>query len=137
MQTFLPEPSFQLSLAYLDDKRLGKQRVETKQILRANLLETKGWRSHPASKMWRDYPGMLCVYGIMACITWRSRGFQDSLLPYFTAMSLAYPDRTLPWWIGNETFHRSHQSNLIRKDSARYGQIWPGVPSDLPYFWPV
>lgn len=33
MQTFLPENTFSLSAACLDNKRLGKQRVEAKQIL--------------------------------------------------------------------------------------------------------
>lgn len=37
MQTFLPLPGFQASAATLDDDRLGKQRAETKQILRALL----------------------------------------------------------------------------------------------------
>ena len=33
MQTFLPEDNFQLSLKHLDNKRLGKQRVESNMIL--------------------------------------------------------------------------------------------------------
>ncbi|MFN7881952.1 MAG: pyrimidine dimer DNA glycosylase/endonuclease V, partial [bacterium] len=33
MQTFLPSPSFAESARILDNKRLGKQRVECKQIL--------------------------------------------------------------------------------------------------------
>jgi len=33
MQTFLPYPNFDASAAVLDDRRLGKQRVEAKQIL--------------------------------------------------------------------------------------------------------
>ena len=37
MQTFLPYRNFRKSLQSLDDKRLGKQRVETFQILN-NLL---------------------------------------------------------------------------------------------------
>lgn len=35
MQTFLPYPSFDLCARVLDDKRLGKQRVECLQILKA------------------------------------------------------------------------------------------------------
>jgi len=35
MQTFLPYPDFLQSLQSLDNKRLGKQRVETFQILNA------------------------------------------------------------------------------------------------------
>ena len=33
MQVFLPYPDFKKSLESLDNKRLGKQRVEAKQIL--------------------------------------------------------------------------------------------------------
>ena len=35
MQTFLPYPDFAASAAALDDRRLGKQRVEALQVLRA------------------------------------------------------------------------------------------------------
>ena len=37
MQTFLPSPNFTESARILDNKRLGKQRVEAKQILQINL----------------------------------------------------------------------------------------------------
>jgi hypothetical protein len=37
MQTFLPNPNFTLSARILDNKRLGKQRVEAKQIMEINL----------------------------------------------------------------------------------------------------
>jgi len=37
MQTFLPSPSFKKSAQILDNKRLGKQRLEAKQILQINL----------------------------------------------------------------------------------------------------
>lgn len=40
MQTFLPYPEFIKSAQCLDNKRLGKQRVEAKQILEINLFRT-------------------------------------------------------------------------------------------------
>ena len=48
MQTFLPYKSFENSVKSLDYRRLGKQRVEAKQILNVllNRTETKGWRNH-------------------------------------------------------------------------------------------
>lgn len=183
VNTFLPEPSYRLSLTYLDNLRLRKQRVEVKQILRAIRGETTGWVNHPAAKMWKEYPGSLCEYGILSCQVWRSRWravcekcnksifgmkyatrndspplaaavtcphcghsaqpvqdyYKDSLLLYFEELALEYGKQTnaTPWWVGIKEFHRSHQSNLIRKDPALYGPIWPGVPIDLPYFWPV
>jgi hypothetical protein len=43
----------------------------------------------------------------------------------------------LPPWLGDPAFHRSHQSSLIRKDPGHYGPLFPGVPDDLDYVWPV
>ena len=43
----------------------------------------------------------------------------------------------LPPWLGDEEFHRSHQSALLRKDPDHYGPLFPGVPDDLEYVWPT
>jgi len=43
MQTFLPFPDFQQSAAVLDRARLGKQRVEALQTLRALVIPEYGW----------------------------------------------------------------------------------------------
>ena len=42
MQTFLPYDDFVLSLDCLDYRRLGKQRVESMQLLNA-MITTAGW----------------------------------------------------------------------------------------------
>lgn len=42
----------------------------------------------------------------------------------------------MPPWLGNDDFHRSHQSNLIRKDTDFYQHKFPNVNGDLPYIWP-
>jgi len=134
MQTFLPYPDFAASAAALDNKRLNKQIVEAMQILTANtnyyLSIKSGWQNHPAVKMWRDFNGALLVYRNACIDEWHSRGFQSHHMT--SACSLAFPP-----WLGNEEFHRSHQSNLIRKDRERYAPMFPGVPDDLPYVWPV
>jgi hypothetical protein len=49
---------------------------------------------------------------------------------------LAQDDLELPPWIGDAGFHRSHQSNLVRKDPEFYRPFFPDVPDDLPYLWP-
>ena len=54
MQTFLPYKSFVKSAQCLDNKRLGKQRVEAMQILKSIYIEDYGWKNHPATKMWWD-----------------------------------------------------------------------------------
>lgn len=138
MQTFLPYSSFTQSAAVLDNKRLGKQRVEVLQILNALLGKSKGWVNHPATKMWRGHEGMLALYGITVCEHWRSRGFKDTVMDKLYALvrehGLEFTDDS-PWWWGNYDFHRSHRSNLLRKDAEHYSQHFSDVPNDLPYVW--
>lgn len=140
MQTFLPFPSFEDTARSLDYRRLGKQRVETWQLLRAINGETKGWVNHPAAVMWRGRTGMLATYGAVMCKEWISRGYKDTMLERFKDY-LKQPDLSIsefmePLWMGDYAFHRSHQSNLIRKDPCFYGPLFPGVPDDLEYLWP-
>jgi hypothetical protein len=42
-----------------------------------------------------------------------------------------------PPWLGDEAFHASHRSNLLRKNPEWYGQFGWTEPDDLPYVWPV
>jgi len=139
MQTFLPYPEFDLSAKSLDYRRLGKQRVETKQIINA-LLFGGGWKNHPAVKMWKGHEYALCEYGFAMCHEWKSRGYKDSTEDFFAdtllSLSSSSNSKVKPSWIGNEDFHMSHKSNLIRKFADHYGKLWPNVVNDLPYVWP-
>lgn len=137
MQTFLPEPSFVHSAEALDYKRLGKQHVEAKQILMALRGETTAWVNHPAVKMWRGHEGALCFYGYICCCEWLRRGYKDSLKDYFVDMYGQYASHVYPDWLGDPAFHCSHQSNLIRKMPEYYSHLWPDVPDNLPYIWPI
>jgi len=136
MQTFLPYPDFKSSAAVLDMRRLGKQRVETLQILSVLLGGSKAWSNHPACKMWRGYEQGLVDYGISITNEWISRGYKDTCLDKIAKFSNGR-DIIFPPWFGNEEFHRSHQSNLIRKLPEHYQIYFPDVPNDLPYIWPI
>lgn len=136
MQTFLPYPSFHKSARVLDRARLGKQRVETKQILMALNGESKGWTNHPATRMWKGYESALAAYGAIMCSEWITRGYSDSLSDWFIVKMDSDPMR-YPWWLGDPAFHASHRSNLLRKDRAWYEQWGWSEPDDLPYVWPV
>jgi hypothetical protein len=136
MQTFMPTSDY-ASVAYaLDDKRLGKQRVEAYQILRALTGQSKGWIHHPATKMWRGYEFSLCVYGMRICEEWITRGFQDSLYAEFKKMHDWLPDTGIPWWVTDRALQVTHQSNLLFKDWEHYKNYFR-VPDDLPYLWPM
>lgn len=138
MQTFLPHADFSLSAQSLDYRRLGKQRVEVKQILLALDKTSGGWVNHPAVKMWRGYESALANYGAVICKEWIARGYNDSLLREFVQRVNGGPTLwTTPTWLGDTAFHLSHQSNLVRKLPDHYAPQFPGVPDDLPYVWPV
>lgn len=137
MQTFLPYADLAASCRVLDDKRLGKQRVETFQVLRALTWPEYGWKNHPVAKMWRGFVPGLVAYGVASCREWTARGFGDALRPQLLAWTGGEEpvDPELPPWFGTEELHRSHRANLLRKDPA-YRAWFPDDRDDLPYLWP-
>lgn len=134
MQTFLPYRSFANSAKSLDNKRLGKQRVETKQIYLSLTEPSYGWKNHPAVKMWKSYEPTLAAYGAATCNEWIRRGFNDSLLGWFEARSNGVTEAPNHF---TESFFASHRSNLLRKNPEFYSVLFPETRADLPYLWPV
>lgn len=150
MQTFLPYPSFTETAEVLDDRRLGKQRVEVLQVLRALTIVGYGWRHHPVVAMWAGYEEALSCYGITMCRAWTNAGRSDTCaviirkdLEAATGLAVVRSQEELasagelPSWLGSPKFHRSHQSALLRKHPDHYRRFFRGVPDDLPYVWPV
>ena len=149
MQTFLPVADFAESARLLDSPRLGKQRVETLQILRAIELPDYGWANHPAVLMWRGRTPALVAYGLAMARIWQERGFADTteaqigeFAPHVVGMPQAdlAAGGLLPAWLGDEELHRSHRSNLLAKDPEfyrhRFTELFGPEPDDLPYVWP-
>lgn len=140
MQTFLPYADFDKTAMCLDRMRLGKQRVECLQILNAITDPSYGWQNHPAVKMWRGYEESLFQYMTAICNEWTKRGYKDTCLLKFTQVFVEIVECTpvKPSWLGREDFHRSHRSNLLRKNPGFYAEVFEqGLPDDLPYVWPV
>ena len=137
MQTFLTHPDFKTSFEVLDDKRLGKQRVETFQILNSILgrpkkdgTPYKGWTNHPCCVMWRDYVNALKLYHNLCIDEWVKRGRNNTMLH-----EVIEGDIVMPICLGFEDFHSSHRANLLRKDTEFYGKYnWKENPED-PYVW--
>ena len=145
MQTFLPYSDFRRTAAVLDVRRLGKQRVETLQILRALTFDDYGWRNHPAVTMWIGYTPALVTYGIAVTDQWRRAGFADTVGPQLLEFLCGEPLHSqrelgdlglLPAWLGSRALHRSHQAALLRKDPEHYGPLFSSVDPELPYVWP-
>ena len=134
MQTFLPYDNFNLSLEVLDYRRLGKQRVETWQLLNVLLnrrdKHKDGWRNHPICKMWKGYENALKLYLNKSIEIWVSQGYKNTMKLEEIEGDIVYPN-----WFGNSDFHNSHKSNLLRKDFEYYSKYgWQENPKD-PYVW--
>jgi hypothetical protein len=121
----------------LDNKRLGKQRVETYQIISAITRRPKldgtpykGWLNHPCTIMWKDHVTALKLYLNCSIEEWVERGFKNTM-----SFELSEKNPILPKWFGNEKFHSSHRANLLKKDHEFYSKYgWTENPSD-PYVW--
>jgi hypothetical protein len=149
MQTFVPYSDFAATAQVLDDKRLGKQRVEVIQIVRALTWPDYAWKSHPAVLMWKGYEEALGRYGLTMCEAWTARGYGDTCaetiatdlaaagVPTIRSYEALLDDDALPGWLFDPALLRSHRSNLLRKDPAHYRPLFPDDPDDLPYVWPV
>ena len=130
MQTFLPYESFTKSAQVLDWRRLGKQRVEGMQIIKAiENPKPQGWKNHPIVKMWTPYVPALKQYTNIIITEWIGRGYNNNM-EFYDIDNVEYPD-----WLGDERFHSSHRSNLLRKDFDWYSQFKWIENSESPYVW--
>jgi len=144
MQTFLPYADFRKSAECLDYRRLGKQRVEAKQII--DILEKydKGedisklpWGNHPAVRMWIGHTIALEDYYNAILAEWIRRGYNNTMkfyeFEYDKDGYVIIGDR--PTWFGRKDFHDAHKSKLLQKDYDFYIKYNWKVPLDLEYKW--
>lgn len=153
MQTFLPYKDFRKSAECLDRHRLGKQRLEAMQILRILVREATegpgvkiGYSNHPAVAMWRGHYRTLHRYATDVCKAWIARGYKDTCLQkindlYESMYDMSYVQHCVPVddprWLGDEKFHSSHRSILLKKNFDYYSKFdWTDDPSIVCY-WPV
>lgn len=138
---FFSFPSFEESIACLDNQRLGKQRVECKQILKALVLirkgEKGGYTSHPATRMFVGYEDALILYYNLCLDEWERRGYANTMekIP----LDIPEEDIEMPWYMGWDAFHKSHQASLLRKHPEYYRSVFPSCEEfyqERGYIWP-
>ncbi len=112
----------------LDHRRLGKQCVEAMQIYNAIRNENNGWKNHPIVHMWSGYKSVLLQHKNECIAEWIKREYQNKM-----AISIINHPVVMPPWMGDEEFHASHRSNLLRKDPVYYGRYNWSQPDNLPY----
>jgi hypothetical protein len=136
VNTFLPYPNFLKIAKVLDNKRLGKQRVEAKQILDIVTGEAKytAWRNHPVVKQWMLYPDALKDYINVMIAEWIRRGFKNTMKTY--KITKKYK---MPWFVKSKVVNLSHQASLLRKEPTHYKKHFTDVPAQYmkySYVWP-
>ena len=161
MQTFLPHTdSFEHTARELDNKRLNKQVLEAWQLMltlteldpSGQHRDPKGWRNHPAAKMWRGHEKALMTYALAMLDEWLRRGYNSTMGPkikhtFNTALKLGRVEDklTLPSWMqDNATYEQlasTHRVALLRKDYEWYSQFgWAEDKGSRPeyyqYLWP-
>lgn len=143
-------------MACLDKTRLGNQ------IWREGItLIRGGWKNHPASKMWRGHEYHLGLYLLSGVDVLEER--TDKKYPELRKKikdeMKKFKNTGAPNWIGDEKFHASHRSNLLRKadealekakqtKSEKISQKYVAInkwyynfkwreKSNMPYIWPI
>jgi Pyrimidine dimer DNA glycosylase len=150
MQVFLPWPSFEESARALDKLRLQKQVVEAYQLTRAATGSTRGWRSHPVTRMWCAHLDALTQYAEACTSVWNERGGTGQRVMSLIRRELEECAGSLsllpglPWFTGFAPFHLSHQLNLVRKQPKWYvkslgldGVVTHHETLTEPYLWPL
>ncbi|KAI8329803.1 hypothetical protein BC941DRAFT_441941 [Chlamydoabsidia padenii] len=141
VNNFIISPKFSETAKILDNKRLGKQRVETFQII--NILDRKnkkskkrvGFINHPAVKSWEGHSEALKQYCNAMLEEWENRGFQNNMKYYPVSATVEYPK-----WIYCDKIHMSHKARLVQKDFQHYSPLFPEVLGTeymkRGYIWP-
>jgi len=141
MQTFLPYLDFDRTAKCLDYRRLGKQRLEARQIYDTLINHRQSWAHHPAVLMWAGYESTLNLYYMAIIKEWLRRGFKNTMPLSLDLTSDEFNStghvHTWPWWFNDPRIELTHRSNLLRKNYEYYKQFRWDISDDLEYFWPV
>lgn len=156
MQTFLPYAHFMKSARVLDKKRCWKQVIEARQIIDVLQGKQVAWKNHPAVLMWdgsidilKHYYNIFLYWCIMVHNINTKMQYMENSHSFISDGELyinnlhLYPgkgrDSRVPWWLGNEDFHRAMRARLIEKDKDFYLPKFPDDEgfNDGKYLWPV
>jgi hypothetical protein len=142
VNTFVLSSDLKENFRYLDYKRLGKQRVEAKQIL--NVLEgkltksgkeLKGYKNHPIVKMWSRHICGLKLYLNYCIEEWVSRGYNNTMQKENIDEEYEKEEDLLPWWVFNKQVQNTHKASLIRKDPDFYYYKFFGTTFETEYIY--
>lgn len=135
VNTFIISDSPRICASLLDYKRLGKQRVEAKQIL-DTIQNPSGWKNHPVCHLWKDNIDGLKYYINCMIDEWIRRGYKNTMEKY--DISFKEEKDILPWFYYNKQIQNSMKAALLRKNPEYYKDILTLDDSDYinhGYIW--
>lgn len=118
---FVLHPDVNVNASLLDDTRLGKQRLEARQIIKileAPIHQKMSWRNHPITRSWIGYVDYLKHYYNAILLEWLRRGKNNTLSFYEVPEIIIEPH----WWDIKEIRY-THQANLYLKMPHHYAKI--------------
>jgi len=134
---FHPFGSAEESVSSLDNARLGKQRLEAKQIIlnieAAERGEKRGFTSHPASRAYEGHLNYLKYYYNLTLEEWARRGMKNTMAPFEVESPVE-----VPWFAECVPRMMADRAALIRKYPAWYLPIFGPVDPlymELGYLW--
>lgn len=131
----MPYEDIELSVRCLDDRRLFKQIVECTWLLNcigydkiqegnpAIVSVKSDFRlRHPTALMWIGYGDLLAEYFNEALKEWFRRGYSSNYL-YLHHEGKMIKRSSVPWWLGNEAFHKAMKARLYDKKPDHYKEF--------------
>jgi hypothetical protein len=150
MQTFITDsPEVGYGVEYLDQKRLVKQLLESRQIMAALAGQTKGWVNHPATKMWRGNEECLFEYAKAVKDEMARRGYlyEKNWMEINRLVGFFDYDVRGPKWFYTDEYNKvvyTHRGRLYEKDPVhyagwvRYSDYKKNVCCErCNYYWPT
>ena len=126
MQVFIVGSPIETALT-LGTKRLNKQIIECRQILKAITGESKAWANHPCVLMYREHTFWLEVY--MRALSLYQKGIEDgAILASHVADEFRPPFHT-------EAYFNQMKRRLFTKDNEHYKQWSHLGESDVNWYY--
>lgn len=137
VNTFLVHANYDVSAKMLDNRRLGKQRVEAHMIITTLASETdkikndgkKTWINHPATQSWKGHVDSLKLYFNAVVREWVNRGYKNN----YTYFDVKADSCINPPWTRNPKIHYSMMAQLIQKEPSYYNSenLRNKIPTEL------
>lgn len=113
MQVFIIGTPFETAES-LDKKRLNKQIIECKQILKAIDGESKAWKNHPCTKQYEKHKIWLCYY--LMSLGYYKEGNKEASIRYSNYANFYRPN------FHTKDYFNQMKRRLYTKDKSFYNQ---------------